>query len=385
MKAYILLFLFVMFLIIGSIAVLGVTSTLKAVTFRNVQPVSDSIKTANDILKHVHADARDYVRKDVEGASSSLDSALALLSQWSVFTKRIYYDLAFRLLAAAFLGMIAGFILWFTTYRLVVRPINRTVQAMMKISEGDFSNAIVPQGVKEVRYLQTRFNDMVRKLGEYQLSVKTMERQNIGRFLVHQIRNSLTSIELSARNIDMIVHNADVSVSSEIILEETKKIAALLEQFRSLYKFPEPVKISVELNQLAEGVAKAYDSVVVFPAEGPVHIEADRGLLEQALMNIIKNGIESMSSPGHVEIRVSAGSVPSIEITDTGCGMGDEEIARVFDEYYTTKRQGMGIGLSFVKRVMDSHGFSIHIHSEKHKGTRVRIEFHEKDKSADSR
>ncbi len=100
--------------------------------------------------------------------------------------------------------------------------------------------------------------------------------------------------------------------------------------------------------------------------------------VNQAFMNVLTNAAEAIDGDGEIRIRTRAGDgCVTIEISDTGCGIPPEHLAKIFDPGFTTKgvRVGTGLGLSIVRRIIDEHQGRIDVESEPGKGTTVRLHF----------
>jgi signal transduction histidine kinase len=105
----------------------------------------------------------------------------------------------------------------------------------------------------------------------------------------------------------------------------------------------------------------------------------DNGQIREALTNLIKNAIESTAGTGRdpqviVTIKRSDEDV-IISVRDNGCGIAHENIGKLFQPYYTTKKQGSGIGLALVERIITLHGGRIEIQSKEKEGTEIRLIF----------
>jgi two-component system sensor histidine kinase HydH len=102
-------------------------------------------------------------------------------------------------------------------------------------------------------------------------------------------------------------------------------------------------------------------------------VDSDR--LQQALLNLSRTGIEAMDRGGTLAVSVQrmAGDRQGAEIfvSDTGKGIGEEDLAHIFDPYFTTKSSGTGLGLAIVHKVVESHGGEVRAESEKGRGTKV--------------
>ncbi len=101
----------------------------------------------------------------------------------------------------------------------------------------------------------------------------------------------------------------------------------------------------------------------------------DKEEIRRALTNLINNAVEAMPQGGDLEIRTEkeADGRVSIRVSDTGCGISREDIARIFQPFFTTKAEGSGLGMAVVKKVMDRHQGKIQVRSDEGKGTAVTL------------
>ena len=106
-------------------------------------------------------------------------------------------------------------------------------------------------------------------------------------------------------------------------------------------------------------------------------INADPGMLGQALLNLALNACQAMPDGGTLKIACRAGSRRTVEVDveDTGVGIPPEHLGRIFDLYFTTKEKGSGIGLSMVYRIVQLHGGEVEVQSTPGRGTRFRLIF----------
>jgi two-component system sensor histidine kinase HydH len=112
-----------------------------------------------------------------------------------------------------------------------------------------------------------------------------------------------------------------------------------------------------------------------FPAQmGPVSVDPDR--LNQVLLNLYLNAIDSMDAGGRLAISIT-NSLPThnteIKIMDDGTGINQEDLAHIFDPYFTTKATGTGLGLAIVHNIVDAHGGKVTVESHPGRGTTFKI------------
>jgi hypothetical protein len=107
----------------------------------------------------------------------------------------------------------------------------------------------------------------------------------------------------------------------------------------------------------------------------------DHDLIDGVFDNLVRNAIEAMPSGGVITVRTSAKGPPAtprailVSVEDTGCGMDARGQERAFDEFFTTKNAGSGLGLALVKRVVQAHGGKVQVRSAPGRGTRVQLQF----------
>jgi nitrogen fixation/metabolism regulation signal transduction histidine kinase len=204
------------------------------------------------------------------------------------------------------------------------------------------------------------------------------------RVLTHEMMNSITPIISLAETLSdpELTHDHDYEVMSramQVIHRRSKGLVEFVGNYQKLARIPAPVKqtfsaaeMMVELNHLmqADGIRFTYDI-----QSGEMNLFADRTLLEQALINLIKNAHEAClcrPSPAiHVQIYKNMYHHPVIVVSDNGCGILPDVQDKIFVPFFTTKAGGSGIGLSICRQIIVSHGGNITIESEPDKGTRI--------------
>jgi signal transduction histidine kinase len=100
----------------------------------------------------------------------------------------------------------------------------------------------------------------------------------------------------------------------------------------------------------------------------------DAAQLRQALDNLVRNAVEATPTGGRVNIVARTGAKGhSIEIRDTGAGIADEDLPRIFDLYFTTKADGTGVGLAVTQQIVSAHGGTVEVASKPGAGTRMTV------------
>jgi nitrogen fixation/metabolism regulation signal transduction histidine kinase len=183
--------------------------------------------------------------------------------------------------------------------------------------------------------------------------------QNIIRILNHEVRNSLTPISALSQNLlempDLSAEQCQQAI--QIIDNRSNNLLAFIDSYSDLAKLPEPTIHSFDLTELLQGIANLVQQVTINISE-PLQIKADKGQLEQVLLNLIKNAKEAQlstdNSSGSVEVQVfKTKLLVVIKVLDQGCGIANS--SNLFVPFYTTKETGSGIGLALSRQIITNH------------------------------
>ena len=196
--------------------------------------------------------------------------------------------------------------------------------------------------------------------------------------LAHEIRNPLGSMKGAAEYIKDEPLPETSREFVQIILEEAARLNEVLGRFLD---FARPFKLNLEnqdVHELVErtsALIRADDaavgiSLLVRAQSPPLICMLDPELIRQVLINLIKNGMESMDGLGQVRIAVSSqeGSV-TIDVQDDGPGIPPERIDRLFEPFFSTKKTGSGLGLAISLRICEAHGGALTVLSAPGQGT----------------
>ena len=198
---------------------------------------------------------------------------------------------------------------------------------------------------------------------------------------LHEIRNSLSSLNAFLSLIK--VKDKELEEPFYSIKEEIKNITESLFSFNEIIR-TQKIK-DLKMVNLKEIVESSVEEFVSKFKEKKFNIKTNLEdikiyvspfLVKRAIFNIIKNSYEAISENGNIEIFSKlSDNIISLIIEDDGCGMKDEEIEKAPLPFYTTKPSGLGLGLSFVKKIMELHGGEIVIEKRMPKGLRVILNF----------
>jgi two-component system nitrogen regulation sensor histidine kinase NtrY len=158
----------------------------------------------------------------------------------------------------------------------------------------------------------------------------------------------------------------DFAHALAVVIARTEQLSGFMASFADVVRLPPPRLDQVDPGELVDtliGLVRAQADArrVTIVREGLAHaspVSLDRGQIEQALLNVIKNGLEAIGTDGRLVVRVSVvEGAPTIAIEDSGAGLTDEARAHLFTPFFSTKEGGQGIGLTMVQEILSGHGF----------------------------
>ncbi|WP_412176979.1 ATP-binding protein [Lysinibacillus macroides] len=202
--------------------------------------------------------------------------------------------------------------------------------------------------------------------------------------IAHEIRNPLTSLKGFT---ELLKLNADDEsrMYLSVIDSELQRMEQILSELLVLSK-PTTMKMELlELDQLVKQViefmlpdALMKDIAIQYISPSQqIYIGGNENRLKQVFVNLIKNAMESMHSGGTITIEMLTNdcAIAELLIKDEGAGMDSTTLKNLFQPFYTTKTKGTGLGLAFVKKVIEEHDGAIGVNSELQKGTSFHLQF----------
>ena len=194
--------------------------------------------------------------------------------------------------------------------------------------------------------------------------------QSLLRVLSHELNNSLTPIATISQSMQQKLNSNGTQQTDNsllegvnIINERAESLTQFIASYSQLYHLPVPNKTQFSLSQLIDHLSPLFPNCEIKQNGTDVVIDADKGQLEQVLINIIKNASEAMAEGDRkVDINVvAAGKWLQIKIRDFGSGISN--IDNLFVPFYTTKATGSGIGLALCRQIMFNHNGLIKLHN----------------------
>lgn len=284
----------------------------------------------------------------------------------------------------------------FSLYRDQRKAIRRMEHLIANIHYGDLNLSFpVPSSGGAEAELTRAMNEALNafRLRLYNSVVAEAETeawQKLIRVLTHEIMNSIAPIiSLSETVTERAVQNGmnerDYAImlhAMQTIHRRSKGLLDFVENYRKLTRIPMPTMQIFPVSALFGDLQKlvpAESIRVVYAIRPPeLRLHADRGMIEQVLINLLKNAVEACADSESPEIRVEAfrrDGMPVITVSDNGSGIVPEALDKVFVPFFTTKPGGSGIGLSVCRQILNRHGGNITVASEMERGTTFTMQF----------
>lgn len=299
-------------------------------------------------------------------------------------------DLLTPILQAGVLGIVVSIALAWLMSRWVAAPLGRIADAAIAVAEGEYTQTEVPEGPREVERLATAFNRMVRQVQTSQ----QVQREFLAN-VSHELKTPLTSIQGFAQAmIDGAVEDADARDHAvRVIYEESERLRRLVEDLLDLARLDagqiefdrHPVDLTILLQSIVDRLRlRASESGVDLQSrlDGLGAMVGDGDRLVQVFTNLLDNAIKHTPDGGTVRIHgeVEAGWV-SIHVDDSGKGIPDQDLSRIFERFYQVDKarrgggdRGVGLGLAISRQIVEAHGGRLVAQSTIGKGSRFTVQ-----------
>jgi signal transduction histidine kinase len=240
----------------------------------------------------------------------------------------------------------------------------------------------------EVERLYAELTGTLTRLQAAQAELLVAERMaTVGRLslkVAHEVRNPIAAIELNAELVGDLVKErggADMDEAATLVTairEQVSALDALTEEYLAFARFPRPQYDEDSVNEMVAAlvefqrpVAARQGSAVEATTDQTVPPMAiDRTLLRQAILNLVKNGLEALGRGGKLTVGTRrVDDQVEIAIRDTGPGIAPDVGKRLFEQFFTTKPQGTGLGLYISRQIIEEHGGTLRWESAPGAGT----------------
>lgn len=282
-------------------------------------------------------------------------------------------------------------------FRLLTKRLREVTNTVVAFEHGQLDKRVQHLSGDEFGKLASSFNQMADTLVANMDEIKQVDhlRRELIANVSHDLRSPLASIQGYLETIQQKsgkLTDIERNRYYDIVLRNTQKLGNLITELFELSKLDaknvQPALEPVSMAELVQDVVVQFQPIAgekkvtleaILPNE-PLHlVNADIALMERAISNLIDNAIKNTPKGGKVSIRPSnADEKVSIEISDTGVGISEEQITRIFDRFYQadssrTPGNGAGLGLSIAQKILELHGAELSVQSTLNQGTTFRF------------
>jgi len=256
-----------------------------------------------------------------------------------------------------------------------------------------FSLLLLVSGGTAVTFLYRMENRHLARIRAMEEKVHQSEKMsslaNLAAGVAHEIRNPLNAIGMVIQRLqrEFAPERPELQEGyqrfTELLRGEVKRVNEIIEQFlffaRPARLDLQPVQVNEILKDLLllcqETAEQQKVAVEAHLSPGLPNLHLDRKRMQEALWNLVSNGIQAMPLGGRLYLSTKnhEGREVLIQITDTGEGIPEQNLGKVFDYYFTTKEKGVGLGLPIAHKIIQDHGGSIEVQSAVGRGTTFRV------------
>lgn len=207
--------------------------------------------------------------------------------------------------------------------------------------------------------------------------------------VAHEIRNPLNAVSMASQRLKREFEPPEperieeFKTLTDVIRDEIRRLNGIIEEFLTFSKsrrlnlsnYPITEVLQKIVNLVREEASAKGITISTAWNGSPAVIPMDVDKLQQAILNLVKNAMESIDGSGNIAISVAPKDRDwfSITISDTGCGMSPEEVEKIFSPDYTTKEKGLGLGIPLAHEIIRGHGGEVHITSRQGAGTTFEV------------
>ena len=315
--------------------------------------------------------------------------------------------------------ILAAIIVSALVQRIVYRPLGDLKEGSERLAEGDLEHPIPVRSDDELGQLAVSFNSMTRRLrksrAELQDWGRTLEQKveeatqelqiaeaeaarseklaSVGLLaagIAHELNNPLTGVLTFSHLVrKQLPDDSPEAEDLDLVIQETKRCAAIIRRLLDFAREKTPEKKYSDINKLIKETtylihqsAQVADIDIILDLDEAIPaVWVDEDLVKQVIMNMLVNAQHAIDGGGRISVKTrdrrqdDKNDMVEISITDTGCGISEENLQRIFDPFFTTKGvgKGTGLGLSVSHGTIVAHGGMIEVSSKVGVGTEFRI------------
>ncbi len=299
------------------------------------------------------------------------------------------------LLAAYLLTLVLVLVGGIWAARRIARPLGLVAAGTRRVAAGELDVVLETAGSDELGELVRAFNVMTHELKRVTARAVRAERETawrrMARQVAHEIKNPLTPIRLMIQQMQAdVARDPDGAVdairrTAPVVLRQIESLGRIAADFAHFARLPkrdledvDVAAIALDVVALHSGSAtQGIEVVAQIGADVPT-VHWDEGEIRRALLNLVGNAVQAISGEGRVRVVVVPASRNGregvqIDVEDTGCGIAEEDLGRLFEPDFSTKTSGTGLGLAMVRRTVDDLGGTVTVESTPGEGSLFRM------------
>ncbi|MDQ3321839.1 MAG: ATP-binding protein [Acidobacteriota bacterium] len=363
---------------------------------KNLPPLMEAERLGEDRRKFPNADAVANDSSDGETYAIPIETSdgrfyvmVILENDKKEAVSRAARPLIYTLGILSISTIITIFLVWRFT-----RPISNLSNAARLVAEGDLSVRVEDgKRTDEIGQLASRFNEMIAELektrqleAQLQQAEKSAVVGRLGSAIAHEIRNPLNYINLTLDHLRVKFAPEDENKRGnfEKLTSQLKtEVGRINQQITDFLSYSRPAKANLQpINvrnviedslRIVEAQAEEQNiEIKLAESENTPPILGDAEFLRSVFNNLFINAVQSMeSNGGNLDVKIAPeNDFVTIEIIDTGKGISEESLAKIFEPYFSTKETGTGLGLAIVQKIVDAHNGTIAVESKLDEGTK---------------
>lgn len=283
-----------------------------------------------------------------------------------------------------------------------LRPLKLLIDEVTRFNLGAVERQITLSFAQRTAYVYVRSNMLFDNEGNYmglvvigedltqiQQAQRAYAWREVARRIAHEIKNPLTPIKLNAQR---ILKKFSPQISREqgvfedclgTIVAQVDDLKKLVNEFSSFAKMPATQPRANDIHEIIEETLTLYRearkdiSFVFEPGRGVGRLSLDRAQIKRVLINLLDNAVSSLENDGRIVLRTEYKTrlkMVTVEVADNGCGVPPELKPKIFDPYFSTKKDSTGLGLAIVSTIIADHGGYIRVRDNHPRGTCFVIE-----------
>lgn len=274
----------------------------------------------------------------------------------------------------------------------ISKPINKLTRATQAISGGDLDVVVKNEYSGEIAQLINGFNSMTRQLKKNNTELANLEREiawkEMAKQVAHEIKNPLTPMKLSVQHLKAAYEDRSEKFDeifrrvTGTLINQIETLRRIATEFGNIAKMPkvnlEKLNLLYVVNQATDLFVEEEVEIIVKNNKEPVYIYADFDHLKRSFINLIRNAIQAGADKIIFDIQTEEFAV-LLRIIDNGKGIPDEIKDKIFDINFTTKPEGMGIGLTIARRFLENIHATLSLEKTDKNGTVFLIKFNKRE------